>query len=418
MMNSNLFPLKKKRIAAYTAVLFLLFISRFVLNSSNWVGSATLHMVMEFLSASFALFVGTLSMARFYTRQNSAYFFIGVGFIGAGLLDIYHAMFIATLGLGELTAVSLQIWRRNPSSTFLSIFIMGSWLIWQRTKRLGEQTTRYYLIAALLAFISLIIFVLIPQPPLSSSLYLPGRAMALVAATFFLIALIGYIRKQAWQQEPFDHWLVIALIINVGAQALFLFFARVPFDALFFTAVLLKLIGYVCLLIGLLTSVYTIFKKAELVANSQLHANEALQREVAERKRAEAAEQEQRNLAEALRQVGLALNSTLNFDELLDKLLDQIGLVLRYDTANIMLVHRDEIEIVVTRGYDPTKVLRQPRHFPVESRPSLIKMSKTAEPLIIPDTFEAGDLWVDPELSLHVRSWAGAPIIVEGEVVA
>ena len=143
-----------------------------------------------------------------------------------------------------------------------------------------------------------------------------------------------------------------------------------------------------------------------------------LQREVAERKRAEAAEQEQRNLAEALRQVGLALNATLDFDRLLDKLLDQIGSVLRYDTANIMLVHKNEIEIAVTRGYDPSKSLRQPRHFDVHSRPSLLKMIETAEPLIIPDTYQAGELWVDAELSPHVRSWAGAPIIVEGEVVA
>lgn len=416
-MNSNKFPLKKKRIAAYTAVVLLLVISRIALNKSNWVSSASLHMTIEFVSASLALFVGALAMVRFYTRQNSAYFFIGTGFIGAGLLDIYHALFIVTITEGN-AAVSLQMWQWNPSPLFLSILMMGSWLIWQRTKRLGGSTTRYYLIVALMALASLIIFALIPQPSLSSSIYLPGRITAVFTATFFLIALIGYLHKQAWLQDTFEHWLIIALIINVGAQALFMFFAHTPFDALFFTAVILKQIGYLCLLIGLLTSIYTVFKEAEQVASSQLNANEALQREIAERKRAEAAEQAQRNLAEALRQVGLALNSTLNFDELLDKLLDQIGLVLRYDTANIMLVHKDEIEIVVTRGYDPTKVLRQPRHFHVESRPSLLKMIKTAEPLIIPDTFKAGDLWVDPDLSLHVRSWAGAPIIVEGEVVA
>jgi hypothetical protein len=82
------------------------------------------------------------------------------------------------------------------------------------------------------------------------------------------------------------------------------FFARMPFDALFDTAVALKLVGYLGVLVGLLTSMYTIFKEAEQVASSQRSANEALQREIAERKRAEASEQEQRNLAEALRQVG------------------------------------------------------------------------------------------------------------------
>jgi signal transduction histidine kinase/DNA-binding response OmpR family regulator len=417
-MNSILFFRKNKRIAAYTAILLLLVIFRLTLNTSNWIGSATLHMAVEFVSASFALFVGILAMARFFTKQNSTYFFIGIGLMGAAWLDFYLGRFVAAQGGGEATAVSLQTWQWNPSATFLSIFMIGSWLNWQRNKRQDGQPTRYYLPIALFALASLIFFALIPQAQFFQTPYFLGRVAVLFTAAFFLIALIGYLYKQAWRQEPFEHWLLIALIINVGAQALFLFFARAPFDALVFTAVMLKQIGYICLLIGLLTSMVAVLKEAEIVTNSQLNANEALQREIVERKRAEAAEQEHRNLAEALRQVGLALNSTLNFDELLDKLLDQIGLVLRYDTANIMLVHRNEIEIVVTRGYDPTKVLRQPRHFSIESRPSLLKMSSTAEPLIIPDTFKAGDLWVDAELSLHVRSWAGAPIIVEGEVVA
>ncbi|MCP4416983.1 MAG: response regulator [Chloroflexi bacterium] len=419
MMNSNQTPLKNRRIAAYMAVVLLLVITRFFLNDTDWSGSITLHMLMEFVAAILALFVGALAMVRFYTRKSSAYFFIGTGFVGAGLLDAYHAMVTGTLrDLLSPTAVSLQSWQWNPSPTFLSILLMGSWLIWQRTKRLGKETTRYYFIVILVALFSFIIFTLIPQPPLSLSAYLPSRITAVFTVTFFLIALIGYLHKQQWPQDSFEHWLVIALIINVGAQALFMFFARTPFDALFDTAVLLKQIAYLCLLIGLLTSMYAIFKEAEAVATSQRNANEVLQREISERKRAEAAEQEHRNLAEALRQVGLALNSTLNFDELLDKLLDQIGPVLRYDTANIMLVHKDEIEIVATRGYDLAKELLQPRRFHVESRPSLIRMIKTAEPLIIPDPFEAGDLWVDAEISPHVRSWAGAPIIVEGEVVA
>ena len=419
MMFSNLTHHTKKRIAVYSAVVLLLVLSRFLLRWSPWFGSANLHMLMELIAASLASFVGVLALVRFYTKQNSTYFFVGIGFIGAGLLDAYHAIRTVTLGdLLNSTAVSSQSWQWNPSSIFLSIVLVGSWLIWQRHKRLSQESTQFYMIVGLIAFVSLIIFALIPQPPIESSTNLPGRVSAVFTATFFLMSLIGYLHKREWQQDTFENWLVIALIINVGAQGLFMFFARAPFDPLFDMAVFLKQISYLCVLAGLLTSMYAIFKEAEQMADSQRSANETLQREIAERKRAEAAEQEQRNLAEALRQVGLALNSTLDFDRLLDNLLDQISPVLRYDTANIMLVHKDEIEIVVTRGYDPSKELRQPRHFHVESRPSLLKMIETAEPLIIPDTFEAGELWVDAELSPHVRSWAGAPIIVEREVVA
>ncbi|MCA9918972.1 MAG: response regulator [Anaerolineales bacterium] len=408
----------RNRVVAYTAVLLALVLARILIGSSDWFGSATLHMLVEFVAATLALFVGALALVRFYTKQNSAYFFVGTGFIGAGLLDAYHAMRTASmLNLLSPTAVSPDLWQWNSSPIFLSILMAGSWMIWQRNK-LQPQSRQYYIVVGLVAFVSLVVFALIPQPPITSSDYLPGRITAIFTATFFLVALIGYLHKREWQQDTFENWLVIALIINVVAQGLFMFFARTPFDGLFDTAVLLKQVGYLCVLIGLLTSMYTIFKEAEQAAHSQRSANEALQREIMERKRAEAAEQEHRNLAEALRQVGLALNSTLDFDLLLNNFLDQIGPVLRYDTANIMLVHGSDIEIVVTRGYDLSKELRQPRHFHINSRPSLLKIVETAEPLIVPDTYEAGELWVDAELSPHVRSWAGAPIIVEGKVVA
>ncbi len=409
----------KRRAAAYTAVVLLLVLSRIFIGRSAWLGSANLYMLMEFMAASLALFVGALALVRFYTRRSSVYFFIGAGFIGAGLLDAYNAMITAKAF--ELLSSNLFMpgnWQWDPSPTFLSLLMAGSWLIWQRNKSLEKQTRQYYLVVGLIAAVSLSAFAIIPQPPIDASMYMAGRVLAIFNTVFFLVALVGYLHKGEWQRDTFEHWLILALIVNVMGQGLFMFFAQMPFDGLFSTAVFLKQIGYLCVFVGLLASMYTTFKEVEQVAASQRSANEALQREIVERKRAEAAEQEQRNLAEALRQVGIALNATLDFDLLLNTILDQIGPVLRYDTANIMLVHESEIEIVVTRGYDPSKELRQPRHFHIESRPSLLRMVETAEPLIIPDTYVAGELWVDAELSPHVRSWAGAPIIVEGKVVA
>lgn len=418
-MISSLSLTTKKRTATYTAVVLLLVLGRLLAGRSNWVGSANLHTLMEFMAASLALFVGALALVRFYTKRNLVYFFIGTGFIGAGLFDAFHALTTAAaFDLMSHKFFTVEVWQWNPSPTFLSLIMAGSWIIWQRNKELQTRTRQYFLVVGFIAVVSLIAFTIIPQPPIDSSMYLPGRVTAIVNTAFFLVALVGYLHKGEWQQDTFENWLVFALIVNVMGQGLFMFFARMPFDGLFDTAVLLKQVGYLFVLIGLLSSMYTTFKEVEQVAANQRNANEALQREIVERKRAEAAEQEQRNLAEALRQVGLALNSTLDFDLLLNNFLDQIGPVLRYDTANIMLVHKNEIEIVVTRGYDLSKELRQPRKFHIELRPSLLRMVETAEPLIIPDTFEAGELWVDAELSPHVRSWAGAPIIVEGEVVA
>src|SRR5690606_25630386 len=110
----------------YTAVLLLLIVLRILMGQVRWAGSANLHMLMEFTAASLALFVGALALVRYYTKKSSAYLYIGCGFIGAGLLDAYHAM--RSVSLNELlvpTAVSLDMWQWNPSSTFLGIFIAG-----------------------------------------------------------------------------------------------------------------------------------------------------------------------------------------------------------------------------------------------------------------------------------------------------
>ena len=91
-MISNQPSSTKKRIAVYTAVLLLLVASRAWVGQSDWFGSANLHMLTEFVAGTIAVFVGVLALVRFYTKQNSAYFFIGIGFVGACLLDAYHAM--------------------------------------------------------------------------------------------------------------------------------------------------------------------------------------------------------------------------------------------------------------------------------------------------------------------------------------
>ena len=145
--------------------------------------------------------------------------------------------------------------------------------------------------------------------------------------------------------------------------------------------------------------------------------NEALQREINERQRAESAEHEQRRLAEALLEVSNALNSTLDLDKLMENLLVQISDVLPYSTANVMVIRGDQVEIVASKGYGEYNNLQLERRFYIRDMKSIQRMLDTEEPLIIPDT-AANELWFDAEGSPHVKSWAGAPILVKGDLVA
>ena len=129
------------------------------------------------------------------------------------------------------------------------------------------------------------------------------------------------------------------------------------------------------------------------------------------------AEREQRELAEALRDVTTALNSTLDLNELLKLILAYVGRVVPHDTASIMLVESDQVHIVGNRGHDKHW---QPQvvglRFSLADLPNLRHMAETGQPLTISDTRTAPD-WVDIPETRWIRSYAGAPICLKKEVV-
>ncbi len=134
-----------------------------------------------------------------------------------------------------------------------------------------------------------------------------------------------------------------------------------------------------------------------------------------------AAEHKQRQLAEALREAGIALSSTLDLDTIIDSLLEQIGRVVPYDAANIMVVNKGIAKITRARGYElfgqetPLKITGL--CFKIAKTPNLQRMVETRQPLVIPNTAE-DPTWFHIRPSDQIRSWAGAPIMVQDEVVA
>jgi PAS domain S-box-containing protein len=132
-------------------------------------------------------------------------------------------------------------------------------------------------------------------------------------------------------------------------------------------------------------------------------------------------EREQRELAEALRQVGIALSTTLDFETILDRLLDQIARVVPYDAASVMVVKEGYSQVARSRGYEQfgAQVARDVAglSFEIATTANLRRMAETGRPMVIPD-IEAYPDWVCVQALAHLLSWAGAPILVEGQVVA
>ena len=132
------------------------------------------------------------------------------------------------------------------------------------------------------------------------------------------------------------------------------------------------------------------------------------------------AEQEQRALAEALRDIANALNTTVDMAEILDRLLTNLQQVVPHDAAEIMLIDGEHAQIVRSRGY-ASRGLQQELddlNFIVTETPNLHYMRQTQKPLIIPDVEQMNEgqmLKVTP--ALFWRSYAGVPIAAKGQVI-
>jgi PAS domain S-box-containing protein len=126
------------------------------------------------------------------------------------------------------------------------------------------------------------------------------------------------------------------------------------------------------------------------------------------------AERQQRQLAEALRDTAAALISTLNFDEVLDRVLINVERVVPSDSASVMLVEASVAHTVRRRGYSKHNGTSD-RH-PVAELPFLRRMMETGRPLAVSDT-QADPNWVDLPETRWVHSYAAAPIRSKGQVI-
>jgi len=127
------------------------------------------------------------------------------------------------------------------------------------------------------------------------------------------------------------------------------------------------------------------------------------------------AEREQRQQTEALEEAAAVVNGTLDLDQVLDRILEQVERVIDGDAFNIMLIEDDNTARVVRRrGYDREDWGVLSLSF--GQYPLLMKMVQTGKPVFVPDTAVDPD-WIRGEGQEHWRSYIGVPIRVSGVIV-
>jgi diguanylate cyclase (GGDEF)-like protein/PAS domain S-box-containing protein len=120
------------------------------------------------------------------------------------------------------------------------------------------------------------------------------------------------------------------------------------------------------------------------------------------------------DVSEALRKAGAAVTETLETDDTIARILEQLNHVIPYDSASVQLLEGNDLVIVGGRGFSNPKSVLGIR-FPITDKPNSIVM-ETGKPHYIPET---GDQYPNfNEIgNLHIHSWLGVPLIFQGKII-
>lgn len=131
-------------------------------------------------------------------------------------------------------------------------------------------------------------------------------------------------------------------------------------------------------------------------------------------------ELEERKLAQALGQASASLTSTLNLQEVVDRILYQIEKVILCDAAFIMLIEEnDQARIVWGRGYEKFKTSKigDATLLNIKEVPGLHKMIENGQPLIISDVTQDATWFFSWQDYTGIRAYLGVPISSRASVI-
>lgn len=126
-------------------------------------------------------------------------------------------------------------------------------------------------------------------------------------------------------------------------------------------------------------------------------------------------EEKRREEAETLRETALALTSSLNLDEAIEQILEQLWRVLPYDSASVQILHGDELEIFKGRGWRHPEDIEKIR-FPLDGTTPNTRVIRDKEVVILNDTQTEHAPFKEPPHD-HIRAWMGVPLIIRDHVI-
>lgn len=130
------------------------------------------------------------------------------------------------------------------------------------------------------------------------------------------------------------------------------------------------------------------------------------------------AEHKLREHSESLVQSTMALNTSLNLNELLNKILEQIRRAIPFQWANVALLEEDAIQLVHFHANEFHPEVKEPVEKPyrVDDFSLFQKIYSTKQPVLIKDTQHTLDWKVFPDAEF-ARSYVAAPLMIGEQMI-
>jgi len=131
-----------------------------------------------------------------------------------------------------------------------------------------------------------------------------------------------------------------------------------------------------------------------------------------------AAEQQRRQFALTLQEIARSINSTLHPSKVFPMILEQLKRVVDYDSASIFVIEAGELHLVAALGFSDDSMLKTIR-LPADGTHLMGQVLATGEPRVVNDVQAEKD-WLPlsgPDEMLCIRSWIGAPLLVQDRAV-
>ena len=233
------------------------------------------QLFVTLISGVFALFIGVIAILRYYTKRTSVNFlFIGLGFLGVGLLDVFQLMLDLGAFQSLFVAPENQVYSLTSviSKVFLSVLMFVSWFVNRNANKVSRTTRKQEKLLMTLVSICFVIFVGVFLFLMVKGIQVDSLAViiiGLVSLMFLLLTIAGYLLDKGWMYDNFNYWIIFLLAFLVLSQIFYLPLFNLEYLNMMNLSVWARFFAYLGLLIGFLNSIYEMFQK-EIATQKEL----------------------------------------------------------------------------------------------------------------------------------------------------